>query len=315
MSAATVAAGGVAARPRGGEAAPAHLLPLLREVNDLKRVRSAGRPSSIADRLFAEAWSRLVAGEDAARLAMAITAGALAATRLGDLDPPTLRQAGIGAAEVAAIRQRALAQTAAGLDPALRTRLAAALDAPGREGPLPAFVRRLAEQPRAGATCPDRPRIVLEPPESHAEHCLMVAVYGVMLAPVYGADAGTVFLASMAHHLHNALLPDSGFTGEMLLGPALEPAFAEATRQALAELNAPLRAAVEEACRILPDADSPEGRAFHAADTLDRVLQIEQYLRAASTSMDFVLRDMALVHDGPVKRFQDATLSEMGLLP
>ena len=73
--------------------------------------------------------------------------------------------------------------------------------------------------------------------------------------------------------------------------------------------------AEEEARRILPDADSPEGRAFHAADTLDRVLQIEQYGRAASTSMDFVLRDMALVHDGPVKRFQDAVLSEMGLLP
>jgi 5'-deoxynucleotidase YfbR-like HD superfamily hydrolase len=302
-----------AAEPRGG--APAHLLPLLREVNDLKRVRSAGRPSSIADRLFAAAWSRLAAGEDPARLALATTAGALAATRLGDLDPPLLRRAGIGADEVAAIRQRALAAVAEGLDGGLRARLAAALDAPGRGGPPPGFVSRLAEQPRAGATCPDRPRIVLEPPESHAEHCLMVAVYGVVLAPAYGADEGTVFLASLAHHLHNALLPDSGFTGEMLLGPALEPAFAEATSQALAELDAPLRGAVEEARRVLPDADSPEGRAFHAADTLDRVLQIEQYGRAASTSMDFVLRDMALVHEGPVKRFQDRVLAEVGLLP
>jgi 5'-deoxynucleotidase YfbR-like HD superfamily hydrolase len=313
MSAA--AAAGAATGPRRGAAAPAHLLPLLREINDLKRVRSAGRPSSIADRLFAEAWSRLVAGEDAARLAMALTAGALTATRLGDLDPPTLRQAGIGAEEVSAIRQRALAAVAEGLDAGLRVKLAAALDAPRRSGPLPGFVRRLAEQPRAGATCPDRPRVVLEPPESHAEHCLMVAVYGVVLAPVYGADEGTVFLASLAHHLHNALLPDSGFAGEMLLGPSLEPAFVEATRQALAELDAPLRAKVEEARRILPDAGTPEGRAFHAADTLDRVLQIEQYLRAASTSMDFVLGDMALVHEGPVKRFQDGVLAGMGLLP
>jgi 5'-deoxynucleotidase YfbR-like HD superfamily hydrolase len=314
MSAAIPAAG-IAAGPRGG-AAPAHLLPLLREANDLKRIRSAGRAGSIAERLFAEAWSRLAAGEDAARLAAATTAGALAATRLGDLDPPALRRAGVGAQDVAAIRARALAQTAAGLDPALRTRLAAALDAPARGGgPLPAFVARLAAQPRAGATRPDRPRIVLEPPESHAEHCLMVAVYGVMLAPTYGADEGIVFLASLAHHLHNALLPDSGFTGEMLLGPALGPAFAEAARQALAELDAPLRAAVEEARRILPDADTPEGRAFHAADTLDRVLQIEQYGRAASTSLHFVLRDMALVHEGPVKRFQDAVLAETGLLP
>ena len=312
MSAAA-AAGMATAGSRG--AAPAYLLPLLREINDLKRIRSAGRRSSIADRLFARAWARLVAGGDASRLAMATTAGALAATRLGDLDPPLLRQAGVGADEVSAIRQRALAAVADGLDAVLQAELAAALDAPGREGPLPGFVQRLAEQPRAGATCPDRPRIVLEPPESHAEHCLLVAVYGVMLAPVYGADEGTVFLASLAHHLHNALLPASGFTGEMMLGPALEPAFAEATRQALAELDAPLRARVEEARRVLPDAASPEGRAFHAADTLDRVLQIEQYGRAASTSMDFVLRDMALVHEGPVKRFQDDVLAGMGLLP
>lgn len=307
------AAADVAASDRA--AAPAHLLPLLREINDLKRIRSAGRPSSVADRLFAAAWARLAAGEDTGRVAMAITAGALAATRLGDLDPPLLRRAGIGAAEVEAIRQRALASVAEGLEGGLRAKLAAALDAPGRDGPLPAFVGQLAEQPRAGATCPDRPRIVLEPPESHAEHCLMVAVYGVMLAPVYGADPSTVFLASLAHHLHNALLPDSGFTGEMLLGPALEPAFAAATAQALAELDQPLRGAVEAARRILPDAATPEGRAFHAADTLDRVLQIEQYLRAASTSMEFVLGDMALVHDGPVKRFQDGVLAGMGLLP
>lgn len=311
MSAATAPA--VAAAPRDA-ALPAGLLPLLREVNDLKRIRSAGRPASIAERLFAEAWSRLAGGEDATRLAMAITAAALAATRLGGLDPQLLRRAGIAAAETAAIRQRALAQIASGLDAGLRTPLVEALDAPGPEGAAPGFVRQLAEQPRAGATCPDRPRIVLEPPESHAEHCLMVAVYGVVLAPCYGADPGTVFLASLAHHLHNALLPDSGFTGEMLLGAALEPAFAEATAQALAELEAPLRAAVEAARRILPDAATPEGRAFHAADTLDRVLQIEQHLRAASTSMDFVLRDMALVHDGPVKRFQDGVLAEVGLL-
>jgi hypothetical protein len=58
---------------------------------------------------------------------------------------------------------------------------------------------------------------------------------------------------------------------------------------------------------------TPEGRAFHAADTLDRVLQVEGQLRAAGTSMDFVLREMELVHAGPVKPFQDAVLARMGL--
>ncbi len=59
---------------------------------------------------------------------------------------------------------------------------------------------------------------MFEPPENHAEHCLAVAVYGVLLAPRYGADPSVVFLAGLAHHLHNARLPDSGFTGEALLG-------------------------------------------------------------------------------------------------
>ncbi|WP_204268457.1 hypothetical protein, partial [Escherichia coli] len=71
------------------------------------------------------------------------------------------------------------------------------------EGRVPAFVAALAEQPRAGVTCPGKPRILFEPPENHAEHCLVVAVYGVVLSPFYRADPGTVFLAAMAHHFHN----------------------------------------------------------------------------------------------------------------
>ena len=51
-----------------GASAPAELRELFVELNDLKRVRSAGRPSSIADRLFATAWSRLAAGEGAPRV-------------------------------------------------------------------------------------------------------------------------------------------------------------------------------------------------------------------------------------------------------
>jgi hypothetical protein len=40
---------------------------------------------------------------------------------------------------------------------------------------------------------------------------------------------------------------------------------------------------------------------------------VEGQLRAAGTSMDFVLREMELVHAGPVKPFQDAVLARMGL--
>jgi 5'-deoxynucleotidase YfbR-like HD superfamily hydrolase len=154
---------------------------------------------------------------------------------------------------------------------------------------------------------------MLEPPESHADHCAIVAIAGMVLAPIWDADPGTVFVAGLAHHLHNALLPDSGFAGEMLLGEHLAPAMATATRMALDELPPGPRAAVQAALQCIPDADTPEGRAFHAADTLDRVLQMEHHLRAAGTTMAFIQRDMALVHEGPVKPFQDAVLNRMGL--
>jgi 5'-deoxynucleotidase YfbR-like HD superfamily hydrolase len=293
--------------------APPALMPLVRELCDLKRVRSAGRAGSIAERLFAGAWSALLAGQVAEEVARGTVFAALAATRLGDLDDAALSEVGVPGAEIRRIRMRAVEEVAAPLDASLRDWLAGAPAL--RDGERPPFVARLAAQPRAGATAPGRGRLVLEPPESHADHCALVAILGVALAPAWAARAETVFLAALAHHLHNALLADAGFAGEVLLGDWLEPAFARSTEIALAELPDDLRRRVEAARRILPDAATPEGRAFHAADTLDRVLQVEHHLRAAGTTMDFVLREMELVHAGPVKPFQDAVLARMGLLP
>ncbi len=47
---------------------------------------------------------------------------------------------------------------------------------------------------------------------------------------------------------------------------------------------------------------------------IDRVLEIEQHLRAASATMDTVLHTYELVHAGPVKPFHDRVLAEVGLL-
>jgi hypothetical protein len=65
--------------------------------------------------------------------------------------------------------------------------------------------------------------------------------------------------------------------------------------------------------KVLPDAATPEGRAFHAADAIDRVLQIAQHLKAAGLTMGTVLNEMELVHAGPVKGFHDDVLAAMGL--
>ena len=294
--------------------APAQLRDLFQEIGDLKRIRSAGREGSIATRGFRAAWMALIAGKAADATMERIVAGALAATRLGDLDHAKLDELGLDDAEASRVLGAAFDAVAGGLDASLADRLrgglvAAVLDRSSE----PAFVRALAEQPRAGATCPGKPRIVLEPPENHAEHCWAVAVLGVLLSPTYGAEPTTVFLAGLAHHLHNAAMPDSGFTGEMLLGDQLGPVMARATDAALAQLDEPLRGTVIAARRTLVDDRSPEGRAFHAADVIDRVMQIAQHLRPATITMGTVLDELELVHDGPVKPFHDRVLAEMRL--
>ena len=292
----------------------ARLRPLLGELGDLKRIRSAGREGSVAHRGFRQAWCELAAGELPEVVAKRTTAAALAAARLGDLDGPKLRELGLAPEEALAVLRRAFDAVAVDLDPALAAILREGLSLdPRPEHGAPAFVHDLERQPRAGATCPDKPRLVLEPPENHAEHCWAVAVFGVLLSPAYSADPVEVFTASLAHHLHNAMMPDSGFTGEVLLGDRLTDVVDYAVAHALLQLDEPVRDTVRAARRVLPDAATPEGRAFHAADVIDRVTQIAQHLRPASISMSTVLDELELVHDGPVKPFHDRVLAEMGL--
>ena len=292
--------------------ARARLRELFGELGDCKRIRSAGRTGSIAERAFASAWAALCAGVPAERVMRGTVARALAAARLGDLDFETLETLGLDTAAVQEVLRSGFDAVAVDLDPALRAALRPALGDGLPTGPTPTFVAALAAQPRAGATCPGQPRLVLQPAESHAEHCWAVAVYAVLLAPRYRADPCVVFLAGLAHHLHNAAMPDSGFTGEMLLADRLAPLSAAATERALDELVQPLRGEIVAARIILFDADTAEGRAFHAADVIDRVVELAQHLRVAEITLPRLLDEWQLVHDGPVKAFHDGVLAEMG---
>ncbi|WP_445191648.1 hypothetical protein ACT009_13870 [Sphingomonas sp. Tas61C01] len=289
------------------------VLPLFRELGDLKRIHSADRIGSIAERLFLSGWTALVAGMPVGEVMERVVAAALAAARLGDLDAGKLRSLGLPAGGVATL-EAGFDAVAGDLVEALAARLRAALSAGAPPtGAVPAFVGKLAWQPRAGVTCPGRARIVLQPTENHAEHCLMVAVYAVIASPWYGADPAAAFLAAMAHHLHNAEMPDSGYTGEMLLGASLDGVIARARDNALSELPAALADQVREALVPIAGDVTPEAKTFHVADVLDRVLEIDQHLRVRHLTMAAVLDDYGLVHDGPVKPFHDRVLADAGL--
>ena len=68
------------------------------------------------------------------------------------------------------------------------------------------------------------------------------------------------------------------------------------------------------ALATIGDAETPEGRAFNAADVMDRVLQMHQYERVAGFTTSQALDDLQLVHAGPLQAFHHAVLAEAGLL-
>lgn len=290
------------------------LTSLFREVNDLKRTRVAGRSGSIMEQAFRRSWARLLAGQDAASVALSETAALVAAARLGGLDRPVLEKGGLSPAEVTSVLVRGLDEFATVLDTKQAEAMRAALTADMAVDALPpAFVALLERQPRAGATKPGTGRLVLEPPESHADHCMAVAALGVLLCPAFDARIALPFLAGLSHHLHNAFMPDAGFTGEMLLGDDLEPVMRRFTAMALAELPPALSAHVVESHALIGNAASAEAKAFNAADVLDRVLQQAHYARAASFTLADALEEMELVHAGPLQAFQNDVLRQAGL--
>ena len=298
---------------RGDRAAalPA-LAALFREVLDLKRIRVAGRPGSLMEGVFRRAWAAFVAGEPAERVALRETAAALAAVRLAGLDHATLVEHGLTEAEAYEALRTALRDVAAPVDGGLADRLDEAIeDVPhARTSDVPAFVEPLCHQPRAGATCPGKPRILLTPTESHGDHCGAVALFGVLLAPVFGADVGPPFLVGMAHHLHNATLPDAGHAGDVLIEEHVPTLMRTAMKRQLDRLAVPLRERVEDALALTRHLDTPEAEAFHAADALDRVLELDWHARTAAFTLDQALDDLDLVHDGFMQAFQQDVLAK-----
>jgi len=292
------------------------LRPLLAEIGDAKRIRVASFPRSLSEQAFSRSWARLVGGDDAERVALSETAAAVARVRLAGIDRDVLVSAGLPDAEALEVLQRGFDEVARSVPGGLRERLRealAAVPAAGQVGDAPPLADALNRQPRAGATAPGRARVVVEPPESHGDHCFTVAVYGVLVAPLVGADPVTAFLVGIAHHLHNVRLPDAGFAGEVLLGAHLAPVLAAFEQQELAALPHRLADRLRAVLPLRADADAPESQAFHAADVLDRVLQVHHHARAAAFTASQALDDLELVHDGPVQAFHLGVLRSAGL--
>ncbi len=288
---------------------------LAAELATLKRVRDAQSADSVATRLFRRAWEALLLGEAVDDVALATAADALAALRMGAMDSGLLSRLGVPAHATGDILVASFDEVAGPVTPGLRAALRERVGEPiPIAGQVAEFVEALIRQPRAGATCPGKPRIVLEPAEGHGDHCLVVAVLGVVLAGHYGARPAVPFLAGLAHHLHNAVMPDSGFAGETLLGGYLQPAMERVFATTLDGLPPDLAEATRRALRAAGGADTPEGQAFNAADVIDRIMEMRHFACVAGFTTAQALGEMELVHAGPLQRFHHGVMREAGLM-
>ena len=287
---------------------------LAAELATLKRIRDARSSDSLASTLFRRAWQALCSGADVRKVALSITADAMVAIHLGGIDGEILAAAGLTTDQAARVLEASFDEatsTIEKLSPDLRSHIAMTLP---ESTSSPFFVEALVRQPRAGATCPGKARLILEPQEGHGDHCLVVAVLGVVLCNDYDADPAIAFLAGLAHHLHNATLPDSGYAGEMLLGPHLASVLQVLTSNALETLSPGLRAKVQDALATTVDAGSPEGRAFNAADVIDRIMEVRHFAAVARFTEAHALDEMQLVHEGPIQEFHHQVLLQAGLM-
>lgn len=297
---------------------PTHALSLFKELNELKRIKSnTSNGLSFAETAFAVAVEYCDPPNSNKSIEQ-LVAMFLAGSRLGFLNYNNLSSVGLTADQILNIVRKTIDSFHVELD-ALKITLIldtsnslVSFDVPKlRSNEL---VNGLISQPRAGPTTPGKPRVVLYPVESHADHCMMVAAYAFLLSPFYGSDPTDSFLIGLFHHLHNLTLPDSGYAGECLLGNHLTKSIESARSLAMSSLSSRTNSKLSCLFKEIEEASSPVAKAFHAADCLDRVLQMQYYETAHSFSVTHAIEELDLIHDGPVKSFQLDTLKSFGLI-
>lgn len=305
------------------------LIPLLSELQDLKRQQPAGFAYSITTTFFRESWYRILYTEEPLEnVALRMTTKALIAILLPGLEASFFKDTHIAEKEAVQVYKDALYKSShLILQASLYDQLEAWIPEIVREYYLffdqsrkpeytfedNHFVHQLCKQPRAGATYPGKPRMLLLPPEMHSDHCFNVGIYAVLLAPYYNSDYGDVFLTGLSHHLHNALLPDCGFSGEMILEAYLDRIKVKSQKKYLRSFSALLKNKICSAIRDHEDLRIPAGQTSTIADVFDRVLDVKWRTKAVNVTDVTILDDLNLVHEGPVQQFQYNALQKAGL--
>ena len=180
---------------------------------------------------------------------------------------------------------------------------------------VPRFAELLSLQPRSGATKTGAPKLIFDAPEDHAAHSIIVGVYAVLLAPIYRADSETVFSRRRSRIIFiTPICLIRVFAGEELLGEFLPRIFDVFRRECLAEIPENLHDKIWRALKIIETADTSEARAFHAADVIDRVLQMRHHAEANEFTLKYALEEAELVHAGAIQEFHYEVLRAANLI-
>lgn len=304
------------------------MLPLLEQLQDLKRIRSAEFAGTFAAHRYRQVLHRLAQGLEGShtlpcfsKFALEETLLAVITTRLGALSPEVLRRLGVPSRQIREICQAAFDEHKGawhGVMPESAFEEMVQASDLSKEllsgnQPLDTLINRLCAEPRAGATAPHKQRVLVVPQESQAEHCYLTAVTAVTLAGYFDADPGQTFTTALLHHLHNAYMPDAGFAGEVLLGESLDSVIWAARQQAFTHLAPPLRELATQAAATMTHLETPLARVVNAADAIDRVLQTRFHQQMAAFDAKRVQRELNLVHEGPLQAFQNAVLQTLGV--
>ena len=148
--------------------------PLARDLTELKRIRDQSTTDTVAERLFRRAWSDVIDRDRQAPLWSTIVADAVIATRLAGIDLPLLQSFGLNTEQCTDILLKGFDEAAAALPLHVAAGLRDTVGTIDDDVSLlqaPSFVSALIRQPRAGATSPGKPRLMLEPASGSTALC------------------------------------------------------------------------------------------------------------------------------------------------
>lgn len=130
-------------------------------------------------------------------------------------------------------------------------------------------VGHLKNLPRAGWLL-----LGINQPESVAEHSFRVAVIGLVLANLEGADPGATAAMCLMHDIHEARIGDVPSVGRAYVTTASPQAV---VAHQTAGLPSALAASLQAITAHYEDRESPEAKVAHDADKLETLLQAQEY--------------------------------------